>query len=89
WALGVSQGPRDPRPPPRATDPAPPRAGRPPQNNTQKIPPRAPAGPTHPPRPGIDTSRVDTAQRRFLHDGNLDLDTPLEWRVYGEPYRIP
>ncbi|MFE1880824.1 chitosanase [Streptomyces diastatochromogenes] len=39
-------------------------------------------------RPGIDTSRVDTAQRRFLSDGNLDLDTPLEWRVYGEPYRI-
>ncbi|OXY91176.1 chitosanase [Streptomyces diastatochromogenes] len=40
-------------------------------------------------RPGVDTSRVDTAQRRFLYDGNLDLDTPLEWRVYGEPYRIP
>ncbi|MFJ9866454.1 chitosanase [Streptomyces sp. NPDC101165] len=40
-------------------------------------------------RPGVDTSRVDTAQRRFLYDGNLDLDTPLEWRVYKEPYRIP
>ncbi|MFE0509161.1 chitosanase [Streptomyces sp. NPDC058964] len=40
-------------------------------------------------KPGIDTSRIDTAQRRFLYDGNLGLDTPLEWRVYGEPYRIP
>ncbi len=24
------------------------------------------------------------AQREFLCDGNLCLDTPLEWRVYGE-----
>ncbi|MGW3951612.1 chitosanase [Streptomyces sp. NPDC004752] len=39
-------------------------------------------------RPGIDTSRIDTAQRRFLYDGNLDLHTPLEWRVYGEPYQV-
>ncbi|WP_328975866.1 chitosanase [Streptomyces canus] len=37
----------------------------------------------------IDTTRVDTAQRRFLDDGNLDLSTPLEWRVYGETYRVP
>jgi chitosanase len=35
-----------------------------------------------------DTSRVDTAQRVFLQKGNLSLDTPLEWKVYGEPYRI-
>ncbi|MFE9839507.1 chitosanase [Streptomyces sp. NPDC005551] len=35
-----------------------------------------------------DTTRIDTAQRRFLYDGNLDLDTPLEWKVYGEPYRV-
>jgi chitosanase len=36
-----------------------------------------------------DTSRIDTAQRRFLYDGNLDLDTPLTWRVYGETYEVP
>ncbi|WP_413756749.1 chitosanase [Streptomyces sp. MMBL 11-3] len=38
---------------------------------------------------GRDTSRVDTAQRRFLYDGNLDLETPLEWEVYGTTYRVP
>ncbi|MEV0437380.1 chitosanase [Streptomyces spectabilis] len=36
-----------------------------------------------------DTSRVDTAQRRFLREGNLDLRTPLTWQVYGERYRVP
>ncbi|MFB9409596.1 chitosanase [Dactylosporangium matsuzakiense] len=35
-----------------------------------------------------DTSRVDTAQRQFLQQGNLDLHTPLTWKVYGESYRI-
>ncbi|MGW0905695.1 chitosanase [Streptomyces sp. NPDC002853] len=35
-----------------------------------------------------DTSRVDTAQRVFLNKGNLNLNTPLEWKVYGDPYRI-
>ncbi|MCX4232920.1 chitosanase [Streptomyces ortus] len=35
-----------------------------------------------------DTSRVDTAQRRFLYDGNLDLDTPLKWQVYGQSYEV-
>ncbi|MET9495294.1 chitosanase [Streptomyces sp. NPDC006552] len=35
-----------------------------------------------------DTSRLDTAQRRFLYDGNLSLRTPLTWRVYGETYRV-
>ncbi|MFE7270795.1 chitosanase [Streptomyces sp. NPDC057623] len=40
-------------------------------------------------RPNADTSRIDTAQRRFLDDGNLRLSTPLEWRVYGETYRVP
>jgi chitosanase len=35
-----------------------------------------------------ETSRVDTAQRVFLNDGNLDLNTPLSWRVYGDGYRI-
>ncbi|QDQ10991.1 chitosanase [Streptomyces spectabilis] len=36
-----------------------------------------------------NTSRVDTAQRRFLREGNLDLRTPLTWRVYGETFRVP
>lgn len=36
-----------------------------------------------------DTSRIDTAQRRFLDDGNMDLHRPLEWQVYGETYRVP
>ncbi|MFG2355802.1 chitosanase [Streptomyces sp. NPDC048521] len=40
-------------------------------------------------RATLDTSRIDTAQRRFLHDGNLDLRTPLEWQVYGETYKVP
>jgi chitosanase len=35
-----------------------------------------------------DTSRVDTAQRVFLKNGNLDLNTPLKWKVYGDPYEI-
>jgi len=35
-----------------------------------------------------DTSRVDTAQRVFLNAGNLDLNTPLAWKVYGDSYRI-
>jgi chitosanase len=35
-----------------------------------------------------DTSRVDTAQRQFLRDGNLDLHTPLVWKIYGESFRI-
>ena len=40
-------------------------------------------------RPGIDTSRIDTAQRQFLYDGNLALKPPLRWKVYGETYRLP
>ncbi len=35
-----------------------------------------------------DTSRVDTAQRVFLRKGNLDLDPPLDWKVYGDRYHI-
>ncbi|MFG2309904.1 chitosanase [Streptomyces sp. NPDC048566] len=35
-----------------------------------------------------DTSRVDTAQRVFLRQGNLDLHTPLDWKVYGDSYHI-
>jgi chitosanase len=36
-----------------------------------------------------DTTRIDTAQRKFLYDGNRDLRTPLEWKVYGEKFRVP
>ncbi|MFF1699030.1 chitosanase [Streptomyces sp. NPDC058257] len=36
-----------------------------------------------------DTTRVDTAQREFLYDGNLSLRTPLTWKVYGETFRVP
>ncbi len=35
-----------------------------------------------------DTSRVDTEQRVFLDDGNLQLNPPLRWKVYGDPYEI-
>jgi chitosanase len=38
--------------------------------------------------PEVDTSRVDTAQRVFLREGNLGLNPPLVWRVYGERYEI-
>jgi chitosanase len=35
-----------------------------------------------------DTSRVDTEQRVFLKAGNLNLDPPLKWKTYGDPYQI-
>ncbi|MET8171931.1 chitosanase [Streptomyces clavifer] len=35
-----------------------------------------------------DTSRVETAQRVFVREGRLQLETPLVWRVYGESFRI-
>ncbi|WP_432967474.1 chitosanase [Dactylosporangium sp. CA-233914] len=35
-----------------------------------------------------DTSRVDTAQRVFLNNRNFDLDPPLSWKVYGDPFSI-
>lgn len=35
-----------------------------------------------------DTTRVDTAQRVFLNAGNLDLNVPLNWKVYGDPFSI-
>lgn len=35
-----------------------------------------------------DTSRVDTEQRVFLDARNFDLDPPLRWKVYGDPYTI-
>ncbi|AGL20747.1 putative secreted chitosanase [Actinoplanes sp. N902-109] len=33
-----------------------------------------------------DVSRVETAQRVFLRAGNLDLNGPLTWRVYGDRF---
>jgi chitosanase len=35
-----------------------------------------------------DTSRVDTEQRKFLNEGNLNLDVPISWSTYGDPYSI-
>jgi chitosanase len=35
-----------------------------------------------------DTSRIDTAQRRFLRERNLDLRPPLTWHVYGDRFHI-
>ncbi|MDB5295002.1 MAG: chitosanase [Phycisphaerales bacterium] len=35
-----------------------------------------------------DTSRVDTAQRKFVAAGNLRLDLPLDFAVYGTAYSI-
>ncbi|WP_406500659.1 chitosanase [Streptomyces sp. NBC_00846] len=35
-----------------------------------------------------DTSRVDTAQRVFLKKGNLNLDPPLDWKVYGDSFHF-
>ncbi|MBA2811998.1 chitosanase [Streptomyces sp. KM273126] len=38
--------------------------------------------------PDLDTTRIDTAQRRFVYDGNPELRTPLVWQVYGETFRV-
>ena len=35
-----------------------------------------------------DVSRIETAQRVWLKAGNLNLNTPLSWKVYGDPYKI-
>jgi chitosanase len=34
------------------------------------------------------TSRVDTEQRVFLNQRNFDLNPPLRWHGYGDPYEI-
>src|SRR5260370_675636 len=36
-----------------------------------------------------DTSRVDTMQRKVLKPGNLRLNLPLVFSVYGDKYKIP
>src|SRR5690349_20252793 len=35
-----------------------------------------------------DVTRIDTAQRVFLRNGNLDLNTPLDFAVYGDRFHI-
>jgi chitosanase len=35
-----------------------------------------------------DTTRVDTAQRRFLSEKNWSLALPLKFKVYGDDYEI-
>ncbi|PRY31522.1 chitosanase [Pseudosporangium ferrugineum] len=35
-----------------------------------------------------DVTRVETAQRAFLRAGNLDLNAPLAWRVYGDRFAV-
>jgi chitosanase len=35
-----------------------------------------------------DTTRVDTAQRVWVSNGNFTLQTPLTWKVYGDSYSI-
>ncbi|CDG81764.1 chitosanase [Janthinobacterium agaricidamnosum NBRC 102515 = DSM 9628] len=36
-----------------------------------------------------NVDRIDTQQRLFLKNGNLDLKTPLSWSVNGDSYQIP
>ncbi len=36
-----------------------------------------------------DLSRVENEQRKFLREGNLDLNPPLQWSTYGDQYSIP
>jgi len=35
-----------------------------------------------------DVSRIETAQRVFLREGNLSLRLPLSWKIYGDSYTI-
>lgn len=35
-----------------------------------------------------DVSRVETAQRKWLQEGNLDLNAPISWTMYGDPFTI-
>ncbi|MEU7903242.1 chitosanase [Actinoplanes sp. NPDC049118] len=35
-----------------------------------------------------DVTRIDTAQRVFLRNGNLDLNTPLDFSIYGDAFHI-
>jgi len=35
-----------------------------------------------------DVTRITNAQRVFLKAGNMNLDLPLSWSVYGDPYSL-
>lgn len=35
-----------------------------------------------------ELDRVENAQRVFLRNGNLNLNTPLSWKMYGDKYHI-
>jgi chitosanase len=35
-----------------------------------------------------DVTRIDTAQRVFLNNSNFDLNTPLDFKVYGDSFHI-
>lgn len=35
-----------------------------------------------------DLSRIEKEQRKFLREGNLDLNPPLQWSTYGDQYSI-
>lgn len=35
-----------------------------------------------------DLSRIASEQRKFLAEGNLDLNPPLRWSTYGDQYAI-
>ncbi|MCX8515793.1 MAG: chitosanase [Alphaproteobacteria bacterium] len=35
-----------------------------------------------------DLSRIETAQRIFLKEKNLQLNLPLRWKIYGDSYEI-
>ncbi len=35
-----------------------------------------------------DLSRIETAQRVFLKQKNLELNLPLHWKMYGDSYKI-
>lgn len=35
-----------------------------------------------------DLSRIEGIQRAFLRAGNLNLDRPLDWQVYGDRYHL-
>jgi chitosanase len=35
-----------------------------------------------------DVTRIDTAQRVFLNAGNLNLNLPLSWKVYGDSFSL-
>lgn len=35
-----------------------------------------------------DVTRIDNAQRKFINEGNFNLNAPLSWSVYGDKYII-